>query len=266
MSSLNEDVSKYKGLLSTLRPSEPPAARPPSPPVVVDSTPAPAGRAPSKHLLGIIEVDVGLNGNGASHNKPPPSHLNGNGCPQPNNNNNNNNNKGATRKRLAVNPLLSELLTDTTPTLLPYVLQFDQHDCTYPDEYNKVIAKTRMDDHHLKMAKLAINDLDPHGKPPRLFSDYFVVSFESTRHLEQAGSDNSLFLLMARAILYRLNFIDENYASFLRCQLFHGLISDDYRFDSDMSLQELVRKRLCLHWLSRVRNGRFVHEECKYSK
>ena len=215
--------------------------------------------------MSLIEVDVTnlANGNGKQHvTNGNPNHFDN----VQDNSKIYQNNKSISRKRCATNPLLSELLNDTTPTLLPYVLQFDQNDCTYPDESNKYKPKTRMDDHYMKMARLAINDLDSHSKPSRVLSDYFVVSFESTRQLEQAGSENSLFLLVARAILYRLSFVDESYETVLRNQIFHGLIHKDYRFESDMSLQELIRKRLCLYWLSYVRNGKFISEDCKYYK
>ena len=171
------------------------------------------------------------------------------------------------RKRSATGSLLSELLADSSASLLPYVLQFDSNDCTYPDEANKYKPKTRMDDGHLKMAKLTIDDLDlAQSQASRAYSDYFVVTFESTRQLEQAGADNSLFLLVARALLYRLNFVDQGYGTVLRTQVFQGLVQEGYRFDSDMSLQELLRKRLCLHWLSFVRNGKFTSDDCKYYK
>ena len=253
MNNSNNEVSKYKDLLSSGRPSE--------------NAPAPIIRPP-KILSNLIELD-NVSSNGVVE-KQHVNTTNGNGhknqensspLPTP----------SLPRKRSANNSLLSDLLTDNSPDLLPYVLQFGANDCTYPDESNKYKPKTRMiDDHQVKMAKLALNDLDSTApqqeRPSRAFSDYFVVQFESTRQLENAGADNSLFLLIARALLYKLNFVDESYEAVLRNHIFQGLLPKDYRFDSDMSLQELVRKRLCLYWLSYVRCGKFIREDCKYLK
>ena len=110
-----------------------------------------------------------------------------------------------------------------------------------------------------------LNDLNNNNEPSTSINDYFNVTFQSTRQLEASGADNALFLLLARAILYKLNFTDPTYQRFLRMKVFYRLVRKDYRFDSDVQLQQLIRKRLCLHWLSFVIDGKLKHN-CKYSR
>ena len=44
-----------------------------------------------------------------------------------------------------------------------------------------------------------------------------------------------------------------------------GQFNIKFKFDSDVDLQELLRKKLCLFWLSFVNDGKFK-SNCKYKK
>jgi len=148
-------------------------------------------------------------------------------------------------------PILTELLKSNE--IVPYVLQFETN-----KKNDGPIADTKFNE--------ASNFLVNKGKISDNYNDYIEVSPEHTKQMERMGSENSLFLAIARSLLYNIHFVDEKHESFL-CNLF---IDDDKRqklkFDSDLSLQELLRKKLCLYWLSFVNDGKFKPDNCKYAK
>ena len=94
----------------------------------------------------------------------------------------------------------------------------------------------------------------------KVFGEYFVVEPEHTLKLEQLGSDNSLFLAIARAFLFKIHFEDKLFELVLRNCL---TLNDDngciepIQFDSDVELQEIIRKRLCLHWMNSIQQKTF---------
>lgn len=83
--------------------------------------------------------------------------------------------------------------------------------------------------------------------------DYFVVAPSHSQKLEEQGSHNSLFLSIARFLLYKLYFVNKFYELYLRNVVFRDIdLIDTFVFDSDISLQELLRKKLCHYWLSNI--------------
>lgn len=80
--------------------------------------------------------------------------------------------------------------------------------------------------------------------------DYFTIYSEKTFKLEESGSGNSLFLALARAILYKLAYENPYYEFILRNICFSDIeYIDNFKFDSDLALQQLIRRKLCLYWL-----------------
>lgn len=110
-------------------------------------------------------------------------------------------------------------------------------------------------------------DLDDTQSGSSNLNDYYEISPTSTKKIETLGSDNALFLAVARAILYKLHFIDKKY-KYIMQQIYSSTLklNADFKFNSDMKLQETLRSNLCDYWLDFVYNGEFTSSECKYSK
>jgi hypothetical protein len=100
--------------------------------------------------------------------------------------------------------------------------------------------------------------------PSRHFDDYFEIVPDQSEKIELLAPDNSLFLAIARALLYKIYLIDRKYEFLLRRVYLHE-VNDEFVFDSDLTLQELLRRNLCIFWLSHVIDGEFV-PHCKYQK
>lgn len=156
-------------------------------------------------------------------------------------------------------PLLSELL-HLNGDLLPFVLQFDSHSASQIDS-----AQSSKNEIEFEPVKFSFNfDME---KPSTNYEDYFIIEPDHTKQLELQGANNSLFLSIARCILFKIHFVDKKYEFLLRNAFLNDVlpIKASFSFDSDMVLQELLRKKLCLYWLSHVVNGEFK-SNCKYKK
>ena len=95
---------------------------------------------------------------------------------------------------------------------------------------------------------------DQTQNPSQVFHDYFIVQPEQGIRMEEAGADNSLFLAIARALLYKLYFRDHTFEHTMRTVYFSDLdLIERFRFDSDLALQEIIRKKLCLFWLKSLK-------------
>jgi len=81
--------------------------------------------------------------------------------------------------------------------------------------------------------------------------DFFTVELdENIQNLEKLGCHNSLFLAVSRALLFKINYEDQDLAENLRNVCFSNIDGiSSFCFNSDMALQELIRKALCLYWL-----------------
>lgn len=113
-------------------------------------------------------------------------------------------------------------------------------------------------------SSLIENDL----MPSTCFDDYFEVQTQlNAKQLESYGLHNSLFLAVARSLLYKIYFVDRKYKYLIKAAYANCMdeLDVEFKFDSDMKLQEILRKSLCVYWLGFVHNGEFVNE-CKYSR
>jgi hypothetical protein len=156
-------------------------------------------------------------------------------------------------------PVLSELL-HLNGDLLPYVLQFDASSAPRIDG-----AQSNKNETEFEPVKLSFSfNME---RPSTNYEDYFLIEPEHTKQLELQGSSNSLFLSLARCILFKIHFFDKKYEFLLRNAFLHDVLPAKaaFSFDSDMVLQELLRKKLCLYWLSHVADGEFK-SNCKYKK
>ena len=163
-------------------------------------------------------------------------------------------------------PVLSAILNSE---LLPYVLQFNFSEINEKNakEHDNDECKTRKDE-SLKsyLESISAKFKAESREPSRKYEDYFQVVPEHTKSLEQQSSENSLFLAVARSLLYKIYFVDRKYEFILRNQCFEDtFLKEKFRFDSDLALQEVLRKRLCSYWLSFVKDGKFKND-CKYAK
>ena len=172
-------------------------------------------------------------------------------CPNINSNNNNNN----TNKRKHESHVLREILdTDITDDqLLPCIVKFNET-IEENDSASKKLKNQQMQSVNI-LNKLI--DFRMEFEPPSdQFVDYFEILPERTRSLETQGSGNSLFLSMARALLYKVNLVDKKYQFMLR-KMYLLCNKNDSDFDSDMQFQQILRKNLCMYWLSFVVDGEF---------
>jgi len=156
---------------------------------------------------------------------------------------------------LSDSPVLTEILKSNE--ILPYVLHYE---CFKENGVSscKLSAEEKFDE--------ASSYLTSKERPSYNYTDYIEVSPEHTKQMERMAPDNSLFLAIARSLLYKVHFVDKRYQAYLRRFCFDGDERRNLTFDSDLGLQELLRKKLCLYWLSFVSDGKFKQENCKYSK
>ncbi len=135
----------------------------------------------------------------------------------------------------------SSLLNSSSDTL-NYILQYNFKE---PNDASVLEDLTR-----LKIEAL-------HDEPKttsQLFQDYFIVQPELALKMEEAGAGNSLFLAIARALLYKLYYRDHNFEPTMRSVYFSDIdLIASFKFDSDLALQEVIRKKLCLFWLSSLK-------------
>ncbi len=87
--------------------------------------------------------------------------------------------------------------------------------------------------------------------------EFFAVELgESMQKLETLGCHNSLFLAVARALLFKIHYENQNYVDTLRKACFSDVdFIPAHCFDSDLALQELLRRALCLFWLRTVKQN-----------
>lgn len=93
-------------------------------------------------------------------------------------------------------------------------------------------------------------------------ANYCEVEPHNTKNQEFLGHGNSLFLAIARAIILTANFHDEPH-SILSKKTNKSTKMNHILMSSDVYLQEILRKTLCLHWLRNLDTEKF---ELKYSK
>lgn len=172
------------------------------------------------------------------------------------------------------NPILNSLLNEYESEHKLFVLDMDSLDLRNAQKESP-LASSR-----LKSMKLnedldrVVDDwkLENDFMPSLKCEDYFEVTNAragiSGKRLETYGAENSLFLAVARSILYKVYFIDNKYKSLLRRVYADCLETSgeaQIKFNSDMKLQEALRKSLCTYWLGFVYNGEFK-VDCKYSR
>ena len=97
--------------------------------------------------------------------------------------------------------------------------------------------------------------------------DYFTVQVQGAMEMEKSAVDNSLFLAISRALLYKIFFFDDKYEFILRKTISQYVpkCDKDSFFRSDIILQQYLRKLLCAYWLSFVENGEYKSNS-KYSE
>ena len=84
-------------------------------------------------------------------------------------------------------------------------------------------------------------------------ADYFIIAPANSQKFEELATHNSLYLAIARSLLYKLYFVNKFYEHYLRNVVFRDIsFIDTFVFDSDIALQELLRIKLCLHWLANI--------------
>jgi hypothetical protein len=154
---------------------------------------------------------------------------------------------------LSNSPVLTEILKSNE--ILPYVLHYE---CFKEKDSCKLSTEEKFDETN--------SYLISKERPSYNYTDYIEVSPEHTKQMERMAPDNSLFLAIARSLLFKVHFVDKRYQIYLRRFCLDGDERRNLTFDSDLGLQELLRKKLCLYWLSFVSDGKFKQENCKYSK
>ncbi len=138
---------------------------------------------------------------------------------------------------------------------LSYVLQNN-----FKNETDKMVD-------HLSLNDEQVDSLFYSSKVSSKFDDYFVVEPEVSKQLELLGCENSLYLAVARAILFAFHFdINQKKNESTFCNSIFSKEIDNskkhFQFNSDMALQEFLREQLCLHWLKSVKS----FTKSKYSK
>ena len=178
----------------------------------------------------------------------------------------------SSRKRKLETPVLSDMLDADSDDSINGVIKFkpvDNVDTSLIKSIKKRASTKKIEEpdsdssREAELSKLINFRIE--SEPPSTSSDaYASIVPEWTRRVEVLAADNSLFLSVARALLYKIYFVDRKYEFLLRC-VYLSEVSDEFTFDSDLALQELLRKNLCIYWLSNVVAGEFV-PHCKYSK
>ena len=93
------------------------------------------------------------------------------------------------------------------------------------------------------------------------YDDYLEVLPYKTSLLEYNGAENSLFLAIARSLLYNINFVERDILN----KICLDNSNENLKLGSDLNLQQVLRKHLCMYWLSNVKNGVLKHDS-KYSR
>lgn len=120
-------------------------------------------------------------------------------------------------------------------------------------QYNSQCPSSKLTDNSTQLRMIENLHNEPKN-PSQLFHDYFIVQPEQGIRMEEAGAGNSLFLAIARALLYKLYFRDHTFEHTMRTVYFSDLdLMERFRFDSDLALQEILRKKLCLFWLKSLK-------------
>jgi hypothetical protein len=143
--------------------------------------------------------------------------------------------------------LLNDLIASNE--ILPYVLQFSSSPLTTVATHS---LQSCFQDEQLNSTNS---------------NEFIEFSPESSKDMENSAPDNSLFLAISRSILFKIEFESPGYESVIREFLFNENETTTFIFNSDVDLQEVLRRKLCLHWLDKVRDGHFKNgTNCKYSK
>jgi hypothetical protein len=164
------------------------------------------------------------------------------------------------RKRKLKNPVLSGILEEKSSQFDTCMVDFQTENDPPEKSSKKKSSATKSETPLDQLIDFRI-EIEP---PSRLFEDYFEISPDQSKRVEAFAPDNSLFLAVARALLYKIYFVDRNYEFLLR-RVYLSDVDDEFVFNSDLTLQELLRRNLCIYWLSHVVDGEFV-PHCKYQK
>ncbi|CAF0784315.1 unnamed protein product [Brachionus calyciflorus] len=157
------------------------------------------------------------------------------------------------KSKINTTPVLSDILNSENS---PFFIEFEPYERKKAEEWKKTHIL-----YHNDIPNFRINDLISYDK-----DEYFQVCIETTLPMEESALDNSLFLQVSRALLYKIYFLDEKYEFLLRKPLNKYIGLDrNFCFDSDIALQEKLRKLLCVYWLNFILNGQFL-PYCKYSE
>lgn len=169
--------------------------------------------------------------------------------------------------QVSCTPVLDDLLNLDETNLETYVVDMNTIGCE---------PESALSSYRLKSLKLAepsgcvAQILESDFEPSTDLADYFEVLTvrSNSSNLESFGCENSLFLAVARSILFKIYSIDRKYKYIIKkiyaAYLGNGLDAE-FKFNSDMKLQEAIRKSLCIYWLGFVFNGQFIGD-CKYSR
>ncbi len=154
---------------------------------------------------------------------------------------------------------MSKLLYEKTPLLdellnlpinngdQPTIIKFDDHETKSNEEPKQELKATaKSSDDYFNYSEAALS---------YRFQDYYQIEPEHTRCFEEQGDDNSLFLAISRALLYKLHFENKNYVHLFRHVYFSEM---NFNIHSDVQIQKLIRKKLCIYWLKKIQNGNFI--------
>ena len=146
------------------------------------------------------------------------------------------------------NSFLSDILNNKT--------EIDEKSTVYTLNFTQVETKPSRKVKHETLYGNEDNDFKQFEQPKvsERLEDYYRIEPEHAKHFEELGSENSLFLAVARAILYKMYFEDLNYRFIIKHIYFK---TDEIKLDSDNHLQRLIRKKLCTFWLSKVQSNLF---------
>lgn len=168
-------------------------------------------------------------------------------------------------KFVSLNPVLDDILERDQEM---FVLDGNMIKCVRTATPESPLASNRLKNMRLSdnLTSLVSAKIESEFEISLNQKDYYEVDVSKTRKLEVYGCENSLFLALARSILYKVHYIDQKYAHIIKTVYAHCFQEPSaVKFNSDMKLQELLRKSLCIHWLGFVYNGEFK-TACKYSR
>jgi hypothetical protein len=146
--------------------------------------------------------------------------------------------------------ILTELIkSEILPDQEPHLIKFDDN-----FECNKI----QIDNSFLESSY----NLENNNEISYRLEDYYKIEPTFTKCLEESGSENSLFLAISRSLLYKIYFENENYKHIFKNIYFKNM---RYKINSDICIQRLLRRKLCIYWLSKVKNSQFI-KGSTYSK